>query len=55
MISDKVFHDTVSMLAPDLQDIILRYMKQKDQEIEGLELEIEDLSRPKKRRKFDDE
>jgi len=40
-----------SRLTPKDADVILTYVKQKELEIEGLELEIEDLTRPRRRRR----
>ncbi len=51
MVTEKEFQTVVSRLTPKDADVILTYVKQKELEIEGLELEIEDLTRPRRRRR----
>ena len=51
MVTEKEFREVISRLTSQDADVILTYVNQKDLEIEGLELEIEDLTRPRRRRR----
>jgi hypothetical protein len=51
VIREKEFQEVISRLTPEDANVILEYVKQKDLEIEGLELEIEDLTKPRRRRR----
>lgn len=54
MITEKEFSEVVRALTPQQQYVIFEFVKQKDLEITGLELEIEDLTKPRRRRREED-
>ena len=51
MVTEKEFREVISRLTSQDADVILRYVRQKEVEIDGLEVEIEDLTRPRRRRR----
>ena len=54
MITEKEFCEVVRTLTPQQQHVIFEFVKQKDHELVGLELEIEDLTKPRRRRREED-
>lgn len=54
MVTEKDFREVISRLTPQDADVILQYVRQKELDIEGLELEIEDLTKPRRRRREED-